>query len=120
MAERAPAQQELYPLTVETADRTVERMIGLRTIEVVNRPDEYGVSMFFRVNGVDVFAKGANWIPADAFPSRQTPEARYEDLLESARLANMNMIRVWGGGQYERGYFLPRSATARDSWSGRI
>lgn len=96
--------QELYPLTVETADRTVERMIGLRTIEVVNRPDEYGVSMFFRVNGVDVFAKGANWIPADAFPSRQT-EARYEDLLESARLANMNMIRVWGGGQYEKDIF---------------
>lgn len=96
--------QELYPLAVETTDDCVEKEIGLRTIEVVNSPDDGGVSMFFRVNGFDVFAKGANWIPADAMPSRQT-EARYEDLLESARLANMNMIRVWGGGQYEKEIF---------------
>lgn len=90
----------LYPLAVETPDETLEQEIGLRTIEVVNEKDEYGISMLFRVNGFDVFAKGADWIPADAFPERQTPEV-LDDLLESARLANMNMLRVWGGGQYE-------------------
>lgn len=96
--------QPLYPLTVSTACQSVTREIGLRTIEVVNEPDEFGVSMRFRVNGVDVFCKGADWIPCDAFPSRQT-DAVYEDLLESARLANMNMLRVWGGGQYEKEIF---------------
>ncbi len=95
---------ELYSLEVETSGQTVEKQIGLRTVEVVNLPDENGVSMFFRVNGVDIFAKGGNWIPGDALPSRQT-DALYEDLLESARLANMNMIRVWGGGQYEKDVF---------------
>ena len=95
---------ELYELTVATAEETQSRKIGLRRIEVVNEPDEYGTSLAFRVNGIDVFAKGADWIPCDAIPSRQTP-ARYESLLESARLANMNMIRVWGGGQYEKECF---------------
>jgi beta-mannosidase len=48
--------------------------------------------------------KGANWIPCDAYESRQTPQ-RYRDLLESAKAANMNMIRLWGGGQYEKDVF---------------
>jgi beta-mannosidase len=56
------------------------------------------------VNGVPVFAKGANWIPADSFPTRVT-RARYADLLGSARDANMNMLRVWGGGLYESADF---------------
>lgn len=94
----------LYELKVETAEQCETRQIGLRTIEVINQPDEYGVSMSFRVNGVDIFCKGANWIPADAFPARITPE-RLEDLLESARIANMNMLRIWGGGQYESDCF---------------
>ncbi len=94
----------LYPLTVELGGQSETREIGLRTLELVNEKDEYGISMFFRVNGVDIFCKGANWIPADAFPARQTPEA-LENLLESARSAHMNMIRVWGGGQYESDEF---------------
>ncbi len=97
-------EAHLYDLEVATPDETLAEKIGLRTIEVVNEKDADGVSMFFRVNGVDVFAKGADWIPCDAFPQRQTPEAM-EDLLESARLANMNMLRVWGGGQYEKKIF---------------
>ncbi len=60
--------------------------------------------MMFRVNGVAITAKGANWIPADARPSNQTPE-RYRQLLEDAVAANMNMIRVWGGGMYEQDTF---------------
>ncbi|HEY0171656.1 MAG TPA: hypothetical protein VGB98_11590, partial [Pyrinomonadaceae bacterium] len=74
--------------------------VGLRTIELRQRPDAAGKSFTFVVNGVPVFAKGANWIPADTFPARVTRE-RYRQLLESARDANMNMLRVWGGGYYE-------------------
>ncbi|HEX8685393.1 MAG TPA: glycoside hydrolase family 2 TIM barrel-domain containing protein, partial [Pyrinomonadaceae bacterium] len=73
---------------------------GLRTVELRQEPDRWGKSFTFVVNGVPVFAKGANWIPADAFPARVT-RARYRQLLESARDANMNMLRVWGGGYYE-------------------
>ena len=80
-------------------DRVVRR-VGLRTLELVNEPDAAGISMGFRVNGVDVFARGANWIPADALPSRITSD-RIRRLLDEARAANMNMIRVWGGGFYE-------------------
>ena len=56
------------------------------------------------VNGVPVFAKGANWIPADSFPTRIGSD-RYRWLLKSAADANMNMLRVWGGGIYETDEF---------------
>jgi beta-mannosidase len=74
--------------------------VGLRTLELRQSADAAGKSFTFLVNGVPVFAKGANWIPADSFPERVTRE-RYRHLLESARDANMNMLRVWGGGYYE-------------------
>ncbi len=92
--------QPLYDLTVRVAGDEVRKRIGLRSLEVVNREDRNGLSMTFRVNGVDIFCKGANWIPADALPQRQT-RAVLEDLLSSAARANMNMLRVWGGGRYE-------------------
>ena len=95
---------ELYDLTVSTPDTSFSRNIGLRDVKVINEKDEFGSSLIFRVNNIDVFCKGANWIPCDAMPSRQTPE-KYEKLLEGARLANMNMLRVWGGGQYEKEIF---------------
>lgn len=96
--------QPLYPLVVKVAGDEVRKRIGLRTIEIINVEDQRGLSMTFRVNGRDIFCKGANWIPCDAMPQRQT-RAVYEDLLESARQAHMNMLRVWGGGQYERDDF---------------
>jgi beta-mannosidase len=74
--------------------------IGLRTLALRQDPDRWGKSFEFVVNGVPVFAKGGNWIPADSFPTRVTRE-RYRDLLTSVRDANMNMVRVWGGGIYE-------------------
>ncbi len=92
--------QPLYRVAVEWEGGTRSVRTAFRTVEVVNAADEIGVSMYFRVNGRDVWAKGANWIPVDAFPARQTEE-RYRRLLQDARAANMNMIRVWGGGQYE-------------------
>ncbi|HYX28511.1 MAG TPA: glycoside hydrolase family 2 protein, partial [Pyrinomonadaceae bacterium] len=74
--------------------------IGLRTMELRQQPDDGGKSFAFFINGVPVFAKGANWIPADSFPTRIT-KAKYRQLVASARDANMNMLRVWGGGIYE-------------------
>jgi len=91
-------------VTLRTEDETVldeqEFQLGLRTLELRQEPDEYGESFTFVVNGVPVFAKGANWIPADSFPTRITRE-RLDRLLGDAARANHNMIRVWGGGFYE-------------------
>ncbi len=97
--------QPLYRVEVRlvTADRMLDSRpfgIGLRTLELRRRPDDFGESFTFVVNGVPVFAKGSNWIPADSFPARVTP-AQLEGLLGAAAAANHNMIRVWGGGYYE-------------------
>ncbi|MQW85546.1 beta-mannosidase [Sinorhizobium saheli] len=96
--------QALSLLEVETPEERVTRQIGFRTIELVTDKDEAGSRFAFRVNGREIFCRGANWIPADALMSRVTPEA-VEDLLRSAVDANMNMIRVWGGGFYEPDWF---------------
>ncbi len=93
--------QPLYDLTVRLGGATARRRLGLRTLELVAQEDAKGLSCWFRVNGRPVFCKGANWIPADALPRRHTRET-YADLLGSAAEAHMNMLRVWGGGQYER------------------
>ena len=74
--------------------------LGLRTLELRQVEDEYGESFTFVVNGVPIFAKGSNWIPADSFPTRITREG-LERLLQDAAEAHQNMIRVWGGGFYE-------------------
>ena len=74
--------------------------LGVRSLELRQQPDESGKSFTFFINGIPVFAKGANWIPADSFPTRITKE-KYRQLVGSAREANMNMLRVWGGGIYE-------------------
>lgn len=96
--------QVLHDLTVEVGVAEVRRRIGLRRIELVTDKDAAGLGFKFRVNGRDVFAKGANWIPADALAGRITEEAT-RDLLQSAVDAHMNMIRVWGGGRYEPDWF---------------
>ena len=77
---------------------------GLRSLELRQQPDESGKSFTFVINGVPVFAKGGNWIPADSFPTRISKD-KYRQLLESVRDTNMNMLRVWGGGIYERNDF---------------
>ncbi len=83
----------------ELLDQSAIR-IGLRTLELRQKPDSWGKSFAFVINGVPVFAKGGNWIPADSFPSRITKD-RYRQLIKSVRDTNMNMLRVWGGGIYE-------------------
>ena len=74
--------------------------IGIRSVEVVRENDTDGKSIFVRLNGIPVFMKGANYIPQDNFQNRVTAE-RCERIVRSAAEANMNMLRVWGGGIYE-------------------
>jgi beta-mannosidase len=73
---------------------------GLRTVELRRETDQWGKSFAFYVNGVAVFAKGADVIPFDSFPNRVTP-ASHRQILQSAADAHMNMVREWGGGYYE-------------------
>jgi beta-mannosidase len=87
----------------QLADQTTMRT-GLRALELRQQPDESGKSFTFLINGVPVFAKGGNWIPADSFPTRITKN-KYRQLLESVHDTNMNMLRVWGGGIYESNDF---------------
>ena len=77
---------------------------AFREIELVNGPDSIGTSFYFKVNGKPFYAKGANYIPQDLFLPR-VDSARYEKLIQQAVDANINMIRVWGGGIYESDYF---------------
>ncbi|MET3036943.1 glycoside hydrolase family 2 protein [Chryseobacterium sp. NRRL B-14859] len=74
--------------------------IGLRTIELVQEKDKKGKSFYFKVNGNPLYIKGTNWIPADSFSPRITKE-KYQKLIKDSKEANMNMIRIWGGGIYE-------------------
>lgn len=73
--------------------------IGLRTIELVQEKDDIGKSFYFKLNGIPVFMKGANYIPPDSFLPRVT-DSTYNAIVKNAVDANMNMIRVWGGGVY--------------------
>lgn len=90
-----------------TADATrIEQRTGLRTVELRREADRNGGQGFaFVINGVPIFAKGANVIPFDMFPAR-VDEARIRRELTAARDANMNMLRNWGGGYYEDDVFF--------------
>ena len=83
---------------------SAELKTGLRWVELRRQPDQWGKSFTFVINGIPIFAKGANVIPFDSFPSRVTA-ARYREILQAARGANMNMLREWGGGIYESDEF---------------
>ena len=102
--------QPLYDINIELIDSdnniidTLSKRIGLRTIKLERNKDKWGESFYFSVNALPFFAKGANWIPADGILGN-LPDSRYSVLLKSAVEANMNMIRVWGGGIYESDIF---------------
>jgi beta-mannosidase len=99
-------EQPLYSLEVDVLgkDGTLigkwAQRIGLRTITLEQNKDRWGTSFHFAVNGRALFAKGANWIPANCFVAG-LPRSAYTRDLEAAAAAHMNMIRVWGGGIYE-------------------
>ncbi len=97
-------KQPLYDLkvTVFCADEPVDEYsarIGLRTVRVCTDPDEYGEQFAFEVNGIKIFAMGANYVPENQIIPRCS-SSKTERLLKQCRLANFNMIRVWGGGYY--------------------
>ena len=99
-------QQPLYQVEVtlgEGLDSWCKR-VGLRTLTVTRKKDQWGESFSHCVNGVNVFAMGADYIPEDNLLPRVNPQ-RTRRLLEDAKAANMNCIRVWGGGYYPEDYF---------------
>lgn len=102
-------QQNLYEITFnlykeDTLVDTVKKKIGLRTVELSREDDEFGQEFCFKVNGIKIFAKGANHVPIDSLPSRETDE-RLERLIKDCIFANFNCIRVWGGAYYPRDKF---------------
>ena len=98
--------QPLYTVDVQLGDGLDgwKRRIGLRTMTVTRNKDEWGESFSHCVNGVDVFAMGADYIPEDNLLPRVNPQ-RTRRLLEDARAANMNCVRIWGGGYYPDDFF---------------
>ncbi|MDQ0229617.1 beta-mannosidase [Metabacillus malikii] len=103
-------EQPLYQVEIKTVNEQEQLdqkslTIGLRTIEVKHEPDEWGKSFEFIVNGLPIFAMGANYIPEDNLLARNSRQ-RTETLINDCVDANFNMIRVWGGGIYPEDYFF--------------
>lgn len=100
--------QHLYEIKASlSSDKNLceqEIKYGIREVELIREKDEWGDSFKFRVNGKDIFMKGADWIPGDVFIPR-VKDTDYQWLLESVKEANMNMLRVWGGAIYENDIF---------------
>ena len=102
-------EHPLYTVNAElrNAGKTVHERrvrIGLRTVTIEREKDDRGETFALRVNGSRIFCKGTNWIPSDALPNRLT-EGQHKHLLGSCVEANMNTIRLWGGGLYEPDVF---------------
>lgn len=79
--------------------------VGIRSIELIQDADSLGRSFYFKLNGRKVFMKGANYIPSDIF-LRQKPLAETEEQIKVYKSANINMLRVWGGGVYADDHFM--------------
>lgn len=96
----------LYKLRTELLDAkgkvvdSQERQVGFREVQFVNKPDAHGTSFYFIVNKHNIFARGANYIPGENILTKRT-DAYFKGLFDDIEFANMNMIRVWGGGVYE-------------------
>ena len=102
-------EQPLYDLKLELKQGTQtldtwQHKIGLREVRLDTSEDDIGSKFTLHLNGKPIFCKGANWIPDDCFVARVTPE-RYRERVTQALDANMNMLRVWGGGIYEQEAF---------------
>lgn len=103
---RGYGEQPRYDLAVTLLDAagreldTWSRRIGFRSVRLDTAPDAHGTAFVLRVNDVPVFVRGANWIPDDIFLNRVTRQ-RLAERLGQAVAANVNLLRVWGGGRYE-------------------
>ena len=100
--------QKLYDIRIKISNENYSidssKSIGFRTIELITENDSIGNNFFFKVNGIPTFMKGVNYIPQDVFLPR-VKDSDYQKILSAAVDANMNMIRVWGGGVYEDDIF---------------
>lgn len=99
----------LYELTVELKKGEQlfdikKQNFGIRTIDLIQEKDTIGTSFYFKINGKPLFMKGANYIPQDVFLPRVSNRS-YHKVIEKVVKANMNMLRVWGGGIYENDIF---------------
>lgn len=94
----------LYDVSVELENQKIEKRIGIRKLEIIRRSDSIGTSFEIHLNDKIVNAKGANIIPADSIPSNENYEL-YNNLISDAVSANMNTIRLWGGGYFQHDYF---------------
>jgi hypothetical protein len=106
---RGYGEAALYDAKVEVYSEaelldTAAVKVGIRSVKLIQEPDEEGKSFIFQINGQNVFCKGANWIPADSFLPKVNYQ-QYNKLLTYAAEANFNMLRVWGGGVYEADEF---------------
>ncbi len=101
-------EQNLYEITFylyrgEDLIDTLTKTIGLRTLSLCREDDEYGQEFCYKINGVKMFAMGANFVPVDSLPSRMTNE-RLEKIVNDCIFSNFNTIRVWGGAFYPEDY----------------
>jgi beta-mannosidase len=92
--------QPLYDLAVTAGPATWTGRVGFRTVELDTAPDAAGAPFLLKVNGETVLVRGANWIPDHAFLT-QVDRDRYARRVDDALGANLNLLRVWGGGIYE-------------------
>ncbi|XP_058443272.1 beta-mannosidase-like isoform X2 [Malaya genurostris] len=112
--------QKLYNLYVKWEDNLVNSIkvhdretliaekvirIGFRNIKLSQEETTDGLMFYFVINGIPIFMKGSNWIPSSVLPESSYDENYVKFLLYAAHDANMNMLRVWGGGVYESDYF---------------
>ncbi|MCS5524310.1 glycoside hydrolase family 2 protein [Curtobacterium flaccumfaciens pv. oortii] len=97
---RGEGDQPLYDVRVEVGDDVWTGRVGFRTVTLDTAADAGGAPFLLRVNGRPVMVRGANWIPDHAYLTEMTPE-RYADRIQDAIDANMNLLRIWGGGIYE-------------------
>lgn len=96
-----------FTTTVRAAEKAEDAKslkVGVRSLKIIHKPDRCGHSFYVELNGVPLFSKGANYIPQDNFLPRVT-DRKYEETVLAAVNANMNMLRVWGGGIYEKDIF---------------
>lgn len=111
---KGEGEQPLYTLVTQLMDGEAvlderTQLVGLRTVELAQQPDRHGTSFEFKVNGRPIWARGANWIPDDSFPSILTKDRIYRQIERAAEM-NCNMLRVWGGGLYESSDFYDACA----------
>lgn len=102
-------EQHLYDFSTAVVIENKEivqktERIGLRSVRLVQELDEHGRSFYFEVNGIPLFAKGSNYIPGEIFTTQQDADY-YTRLFDNIQAANMNFVRVWGGGIYENDEF---------------